>query len=62
MCYNPYDHDAMLRDVSDRTAGVEAPNLRLALAFGVLARLVAKALGRSEPANQPAAGSHFAAE
>lgn len=62
MCYNPYDHDAMLRDVSDRTAGVEAPNRRLAPAFGVLARLVAKALGRSEPAYQWASDTHFAAE
>lgn len=50
MCYGPYDHQTMLRDVSARTAGVTVPKLQLAPAFGLLAKLAARVFRRGEPA------------
>lgn len=62
MCYNPYDHNAMLRDVSARTAGVHVPNLRLMPAFGALARLAARIFQRSRPLHPEEQGAPVAAE
>lgn len=40
MCYGPYEHNAMLRDIAARTAGVRVPKLRLVPALaGLVARL-----------------------
>ena len=54
MCYNPYDHNAMLHDSSARTAGVEAPDLRLTPVINTLARVVANIFAR-RARHEPAA-------
>lgn len=48
MCYNPYDHKAMLRDISVRTENLTLPNLRLTDALGALARTIVAAIRTRE--------------
>ncbi len=53
MCYGPYDHQAMLRDIATRTEGVSAPRLTLAPILTAVARVAARLCGSAATAGAP---------